>query len=189
MKNVLILHGGGNNSKGNWFPWCKEQLEKKGYSVWVPDLPNSEYPNKKVWTKTIFSNKNWTFNSESIIVGHSAGATLILRLLENLPEGVKIKKAILVAGPATMGSKQEFFHYKENMMSGGFNWEKIKSSCEKFYLFYSDNDPYDCGIGEGKGIQNHVGGEMLFRPGEAHFNLEKGPQYNQFPEVLEKIIE
>lgn len=97
MQNALILHGAGNNSQGNWFPWLKHELENKGYKTWVPDLPNSATPKLKDWLKTIFSNKEWRFDKNSIIVGHSSGATLILRILEKLPNNVQIKKAILVA--------------------------------------------------------------------------------------------
>lgn len=86
MNNILILHGAGNNSYGNWFPWLKKVLEGKGYRVWVPDLPNSDAPDQDNWTDFILSNKNWHFNKDSIIIGHSAGAALILRLLEKLPE-------------------------------------------------------------------------------------------------------
>lgn len=84
MKNVLILHGAGNNSKGNWFSWLRKTLEEKGSKVWSPDLPNSDHPDQDVWTDFIFSNKEWEFNDDSIIVGHSAGATVILRILEKL---------------------------------------------------------------------------------------------------------
>lgn len=113
MKDVLILHGAGNNSQGNWLPWLKVELEKKGYKVWSPDLPNSDTPVLKGWLDTIFSNKEWEFNEESIIVGHSSGATLTLRVLENLPEGAKINKAILVAGFIDKGELPQFYQYNE----------------------------------------------------------------------------
>jgi len=189
MKNALILHGAGNNHAGNWFPWLNNELKRYDYKVWVPDLPQSETPNKEKWLDTIFSNKDWVFNDESVIIGHSAGATLILRILENLPKGIKIKKAILVAGPCTIGNKPEFFVYKKSLVGGSFNWSIIKKSCNKFYLIYSDRDPYDCGLDQGKIIQEHIGGELILKKGEAHFNLEKSPEYITFPVVLEKILE
>lgn len=189
MKNVLILHGDGNNHTGNWFPWLNQELEKRGYSVWIPDLPDSDTPDKEKWISTIFSNKNWQFNEESIIVGHSAGATCILRILEKLPEGICIRKALLVAGVAMLGTKPEYFPYKESMVKGEFLWDKIKKACKQFYYICSDNDPYECGVDQSTIFQTHIGGEIMLRQGEGHFNLEKGPQYKKFPELLEMILE
>jgi len=188
MKNALILHGAGNNHTGNWFPWLKHELSDNNYDVWVPDLPNSEKPNREAWLKTIYGNKKWIFTNKSIIVGHSAGATLILRILETLPIETIIHKAVLVAGPATIGTNPKIFPYKESLVKGSFNWDKIKKSCQKFYFFCSDNDQYQCDVSQSKIFQKHLGGELLFRKGEAHFNLEKGPQYKEFPELLEKIL-
>lgn len=187
MKNALILHGAGNDHAGNWFPWLKDELEKKGYKVWTPDLPDADVPDKEKWLNTVFSNKEWVFDNESLIVGHSAGATLILRILEKLSEGVKINKAILVAGPVNMGTMPQFFVYKKSLLGESFNWTKIKEFCDKFYLIYSDKDPYDCGIDQGRIIQEHTGGELLLKEGQGHFNLEKGPEYKQFPSLLQLI--
>jgi predicted alpha/beta hydrolase family esterase len=157
MKNALILHSAGNNSQGNWFSWLKEALEKKVYKVWSPDLPNSDEPKQEDWLKTIFSNKDWQLNEDSVIVGHSAGATLILRILEGLPEGKQINKAILVAGVVELGTKPEFFQYKRSLVEKPFNWEKIKKSAKEFYFVCSDNDPYECGADQGKIMQKHFG--------------------------------
>lgn len=187
MKNVLILHGAGNNSSGNWFPWLKEQLEKKGMKVWCPNLPNADKPILTEWLSTIFDNKEWLFNSESTMVGHSSGATLILRILEKLSEGIKIDKAVLVAGPLDKGTIKEYQNLKEDLTKDIFNFEKIRKSCKEFYLVYSDDDPYDCGERHGKLLQQYLGGQLIVRKGEGHFNLEQGPQYKQFPLVMELV--
>lgn len=187
MKNALILHGAGNNSQGNWFPWLREELEEKGYKVFCPNLPNSDTPILKDWLDTIFSNKDWEFNEESIIIGHSSGATLILRILENIPEDVKINKAILVAGFLDKGSLPQFYQYKVDLLKTPFNWNKIKKSCQSFYFIASDNDPYDCGSRHSKVMKENLGGEEIIIPDEGHFNLEVGEQYKQFPKLLELI--
>src|SRR3989338_10261381 len=134
MKNALILHGAGNDSQGNWFPWLKLKLEKKGYRVWSPDLPNSDEPEQESWLHTIFSNKSWMLDEDSVLIGHSAGATLILRVLEKLPVPVKIKTAILVSGVVELGTKPEFFKYKKNLVRDPFDWKKIRESCDNFYF-------------------------------------------------------
>ena len=187
MKNAIILHGAGNNSQGDWFPWLKKQLEVKGYKVWSPDLPDSDVPIQKDWLDTVFSNHDWEFNSDSIIIGHSAGATLILRILEKLPEGVKVNKAILVAAPTDKGKIPEYFPYKEDLTRESFNWNKIKNSSKNFYFIASDNDPYDCGGRHAKVMHEKLGGELIIKPGEGHFNLEKSPSYKEFPLLLTVI--
>lgn len=178
MENVLILHGAGNDSKGNWFPWLRKELEKKGYKVWSPNLPNSDEPKLEDWLNTIFSNKEWEFNKESVIVGHSAGATLILRILEKLSDGKKIGKAILVAGVVELGTKPEFFQYKRSLVEKPFDWKKIKRSSQEFYFINSDNDPYECGVSQGKIMQKNLGGKLI---------LKKGEGYKKFPMLLKLL--
>lgn len=187
MKNVLILHGAENNSQGNWFPWLKQELEKKGYKAWAPDLPNSSVPVLKDWMDTIFSNNEWKFDEDSVIIGHSMGGTLTLRILEKLPDDVRIAKAVLVATPVELGTKPETFPYKRDLVTSPFNWDKIKKSAKEFYFIHSDNDQYECGIDQGEILKKNLGGELIIKPGEAHFNLEKGPEYKKFPLLLELI--
>lgn len=186
MKNALILHGAGNNSSGNWFPWLKKELEEKGYKVWMPVLPNSETPVLKDWLKTIFKS-NWVFDKDSIIVGHSAGATLILRILKKLPKGIKINKAILVAGFIFLGKYPEYFKYKESILEAPFDFTKIKASSKDFYFIHSDNDPYDCGIENGKILQDNLGGELILIEGQGHFSLGSSEKYTSFPKLLDLI--
>lgn len=185
MKNALILHGAGNNSQGNWFPWLKKELEKKGYKVFSPDLPNANNPRTKEWLKAI---RGWNLDEQSVIIGHSSGGTIILRILEQLSPSIKINKAILIAAPLDKGSIPEYWPLKEHIAQGSFDWHKIKNSAKEFILIYSDNDPYDCGKRHGEEIQRQIDGRLIIKKGQGHFNLEvTGKDYHQFPELIDFV--
>lgn len=186
MKNALILHSAGNTAKGNWFPWLKKEMEQMGYQVWLPDLPHADEPILAEWKEYIFANKEFIFSKETVIIGHSAGATFILGLLEALPRGIQIQKAILVAGFMEEGEKKELHPYKKGLLKG-FDWKKIQKSCRRFYFIASDNDPYLCGVDQAQILQDRLGGEVVLMVGEGHFNLDKGNKYKQFPELLKYI--
>jgi predicted alpha/beta hydrolase family esterase len=186
MKNALILHSAGNNSKGNWFPWLQKELEQKGYDVWLPDLPNPDFPNAEVWKEFIFSRKDWQFSKESLIIGHSSGATFILSLLEALPRTIQIEKAIFVAPFIELGPREDVHPYKKGLLKG-FDWKKMQHSAKRFYFIASDNDPYFCGEDQSRILQDRLGGEVVLVPGEGHFNLDNGEKYKQFPLLLQYI--
>jgi uncharacterized protein len=185
MKNALILHGTLGSPEGNWFSWLKKELENKGYKVWLPKLPDSELPNLKKYNKFIFSNKDWEFNSESIIVGHSSGAVAILGILNELPENVVVRECILVScfEKDSPGGKwepsRELFDYN-------FDFEKIKRHANKFVLINSDNDMY-CPVDGAKAIANKLGAKLIVKEGQGHFNLDVSPQYKEFPFLLTLI--
>jgi len=44
MKKVLIAHGKEGYPEEGWFPWLKLQLEEKGFTIFVPQLPDAEKP-------------------------------------------------------------------------------------------------------------------------------------------------
>jgi hypothetical protein len=184
MKNALLLHGTANDHTRNWLPWLKLELEHRGYKVWVPDLPIADKPNIERYNKFIFP--KWTFDKDSIIVGHSSGAVAILGILEQLPKKVKINKAILVAG--FIEDLQPDF-LKELFMKP-FDYKKIKSKASKIVLFHSDNDPY-VPLWHGKKLRDFLCGELIVMNGQAHFSTTTYPgnKYLQFPELLEKILE
>lgn len=182
MKNAIILHGTGGSPEVFWHPWLKEVLEKKGYDVWIPQLPDTDNPQLKTWLPYIL--ENGKFNEETVIVGHSAGAAIILALLEDLDE--KIRKAILVGGYCMSTGKDGV----NGVLRKVYDWEKIsKSTKEKLIFINSDNDPWGCDDFQGRRMMDMAGGIQIIIKGEGHMGSNSFNQpYKEFP-LLEKLVE
>lgn len=181
MKNAIILHGTGNTPEGNWFRWLEKELQDKGYEVWLPQLPDAEIPDAKKYNHLLLNN-GFDFNSETVMVGHSSGAVEILNLLQELPEGVKIKASFLVGafkGPLDKSSRSKLFPKP-------YDFEKIKEHCARFVFIHSDNDPY-VPLSDAEFLTEKLGGKLVVEKGQGHFNLETGLQYKQFPLLLNLI--
>ena len=182
MKQALILHGTDATPASNWFTWLKEQLEQDGYKVWLPQLPNSDKPNIKAYNQFLLANQDFEFNDETIIIGHSSGAVEALSLLQHLPEGKKIKATFLVSAfRDDLG-----WDALTDLFTEPFDFEIIRTKADKFVFLHSDNDPY-CPIEHAQYLAEKVGGELIVKPGQGHFNTEISEQYKAFPELLESI--
>lgn len=183
MKNALILHGTLGNSKENWFPWLKKQLEKKGYLVWLPDLPDANVPNLRKYFQFVFSNPEWRYDSESIIIGHSSGSVAALGILNELPSDTVIDTCVLVAvfEKNSPGGKwepnKELFDYK-------FDLNKIKTKARRFVFIISDNDPY-CPVDYVKKLSGTLKGELIITHGDGHFSVSSGGEkFKQLPIIV-----
>lgn len=184
MKNALILHGTSSNSKGNWFPWAEQELIKRGWKVWVPDLPQADRPNTKRYNNFIFKNSKWEYTEESVLIGHSSGAVAILGLLQFLPDDVVVDTCIFV------GSFKDKLGWDalDGLFEEPFDFEKIKKHAQRFVFIHSNNDPY-CPLEHARYLTEKLNGELIIKKGQGHFNLEISLKYKQFPLILEILGE
>ena len=182
MKNALILHGtdmrkAGNQNQSNWFPWLKKELEKRGYKVFLPELPQAWQPNiQRYWN---FLQDKASFNTETVLIGHSSGATAILGILEKLPQGIKIKAAILVAGfikDRSWNCQGLFPHL--------FDWKRISNAAKEIFVIHSNNDPY-VPLTDAQEIATNLHTKVILKPNQGHFNLSASPKFKKFPFLLE----
>lgn len=175
MNNAIILHGTGCYPESYWYPYIKTNLEKKGYQVWAPALPNPEKAILSDWLPFVL--KSGKINQNTVLIGHSAGATLILSILENIE--FKIKQAILVAGFLELDSK---------ILQESYNWEKIKNNVENIIFINSDNDPWGADDKQGRKMFDQLGGTLIIRHGEGHMGSSSYNQaYKEFPFLLKLI--
>lgn len=178
---AVILHGTNGSSNHNWFPWLKAELEKIGYEVWVPDLPESDNPSVIRYNKFLLES-GWDFTN-NLIIGHSSGSVEILGLLQELPDGISINTAILLG---TFENDLDRDDLKG--MNVPFDFEKIKTKAKQFIVIHSDNDPY-CPLEGAQAIAKKLGVEITLFPGFAHFGISQDPKFVKFPELLEIIKE
>ena len=170
---VIVFHGWGSNSKDNWFPWLKAELEKTGINVIVPDLPNTNNPKLSEWMN---SSEKLKITPDDILVGHSLGSVLILRLLERY----KVKSAYLVSSFHIYLGIPEIKDFTEKP----FDFEKIKDN--KITMLSSDNDPFiDFKIA--KELSELLECRIIKFHNMEH--LSRGTDNFKFPELLAMINE
>lgn len=179
--NAIIIHGSFGSPEENWFPWLKAELEKVGVKVFAPAFPTPEGQNLDVWMK-VFGEYKQYLDADSILVGHSLGPAFILNVLERL--NTPVKAAFFVAGFVGSLGNPKFDEMNRSFVDKRFDWEKIKENCGKFFVFYSDNDPY-VPKEKAEELARNLATEPILVEGAGHFNENAG--YVKFPLLLEKI--
>lgn len=178
MKNALILHGIFGTPKENWFPWLKAELEKKEYEVRVPKLPKANDPDRIDWMKAVGKALDGWDLEETVIIGHSLGATAALDFIES--QDKTLGKFVSVAGFAWaygFEANQKYLETKE------IDLENVRKKIKKAVIIHSDNDPYVTKEALG-GLAKGLKVSPIIMKGQMHFSTGKLPKYTKFPELL-----
>ncbi|MBD3252891.1 serine hydrolase family protein [Candidatus Pacearchaeota archaeon] len=180
---IFIIHGSYGNPDENWFPWLKKELESRGNSVFVPEFPTPKNQNLDNWMNkfNVYLNE---IDENTVFIGHSLGPAFILSVLEKLTLSKPVKACFFVSGFLGLLGNQEFDEINKTFTTKDFDWKKIKSSCQKFHVFQSDNDPY-VPIERAKELAEGLDAEITVVSGAGHFNEAAG--YTKFDLLLEKI--
>jgi hypothetical protein len=185
VKKAYIVHGWGGNSKSEWFPWLKKELELKGFETVVFDMPETENPKIETWVKYLEDNIQ-NLNEETILIGHSIGCQTILRYLEKLPENIKVRKIILVAPWYTLFNlEEEDLPIAKPWLETPIDEKKVSGHIiEKIICIFSDNDPYVSAENQ-KIFSEKYNAEIIIEHSKGHFSEDDG--IIELPVVLENI--
>lgn len=185
MEKVYLIHGWGGGPKSeSWFPWLRRELEKKGFSVEIPEMPNPDYPKIGLWIKkleqVVKPDKN------TCLIGHSIGCQTILRYLEKLPKNAKIGGAVFVAGwfdlLESAYEKEEEKEIAKLWIKTPINFEKIKQHTSNFLAIFSDDDPC-VPLSDSKLFKEKLNAKIVVKHNEEHFNETK-----EIKEIIDYVI-
>lgn len=179
---IVILHGTKGSPKGNWFQWLKSNLETKGHNVYVPRFPTPENQSVQSWCK-VLDKKAPRFDEDTIIIGHSCGATYLLNILEVL--SCPIHRSIFVSGFLDRLGNKEFDDLNADFINHDFNWNKIIKNAGKITILHGDNDPY-VPLSQAEKLSEKLKSKLTIIENGGHLNTESG--YTEFPELLEFIF-
>jgi len=156
---------GGNPNKG-FKPWLKKELEKRGFIVESPPMPNTNDPKLSGWVGHL-SRMVGKPDKDCYFIGHSLGCITILKYLESLKENEMVGGAVLVAGfSVDLGDKYKVIaRFTEKPV----NWNMVMSHCKKFVAIHSDNDPAVPMI-HGKMMEEKLGAKLIIEHNMEHFS-------------------
>ncbi|MBN1502756.1 serine hydrolase family protein [Candidatus Woesearchaeota archaeon] len=178
---VFIIHGAYGSPQENWIPWLKFELKKIKSEVIIPAFPTPEGQSLKNWM-SVFERYLEELDEDTILIGHSIGATFVLRVLEKIKK--QIKASFLVAGVLSYLNIEEFDNINRTFIEKEFNTKKIRQNCKKFYIINSDNDPY-IPLDKAERLAQELNTKVIIVKNAGHFNIKAG--YAKFEFLLEKI--
>jgi len=192
MKKIFIIQGFGGIPNGGWISWIMQQFSKEKIYVCALPMPNPKNPVLSDWLEEISRAVNNTQDEDEIyIVGHSLGATTVLRYLESNPENKKISGVVLVSGvisPLDTENKESNFRKLDSFLIPDIDLSKVKGKVGKIIVVHSKDDPI-VPFWQGEEISKKLGCEFVATEKGGHFYILAEPVLYEFPELLKIIKE
>lgn len=186
MKRVFIIHGWDGTPKDAWFPWLKNELEKSGFAVQVPQMPEAAAPRIKNWVPKL-SELVGMADEGTYFVGHSMGCQTIVRYLETLPDGARVGGAVFVAGffkHLTGIIKPEEKEIESEWLKTPLDFAKVRLRLTKSVAIFSDNDEW-VPLDNQDDFRDKLGSEIVVMHNMQHFGSTSGVK--ELPIVVQKI--
>lgn len=188
-KRIIIVHGWGGTPEEAWFPWLKKNLEQQGYTVVIPQLPDTHHPRIQNWVPAL-SEAVGTADEQTYFVGHSMGCQTIARYIEALPAGTKVGGAVFVAGffksLTGMEDDADVQATDKHWLDAPVDLELVKTHLPKSIAIFSDDDPY-VPMENIDDFRVKLGSEIIVEHNKGHFSGDLDKAF-EVPVILEKVL-
>lgn len=196
---VVVLHGkkrDNSNYHVGRQGWLAQQLKNQWIAVTLPEVMDSWKTNGQGWEQALDAIR-WSITEDTILIGHSAGATTIIRRLWNHSE-VRVRQVILVApGKSTYDPNRTVStqtgelinHEEEKRFSDLSDFEidpTIANRVTDGIIMYTSNDDEQL-LDAAQQFADSLSLTWRKLDNRWHFNASYWPQNEQFPELLEEL--
>jgi predicted alpha/beta hydrolase family esterase len=186
QKRAFIIHRWDANPNMDWYPWLKKELEKKGFKVEIPEMPNTSEPIIDSWVshlKKIIGR----LDEETYFIAHSIGCQAVMRFLEKENYEGKIGKIIFVAGWFKLDNLEgeEVKAIANPWINTPIEFNKVKSKLSDLTVFLSSNEPYGCIEENAKTFKEKLGAKVIIKKDKGHFTEDDG--LKKLPEALKEL--
>jgi len=183
MKRVFIVHRWSGSPAMDWYSWLKAELEKRGFEVHVPEMPDPNHPKIETWVPFLAKQVGKP-DENTFLVGHSVGCQTILRFLEGAKG--KVGGCLFVGGwfPVKNLTADEKSVAKQ-WLETPINFETVKKAAKAFVAIFSDNDRY-VPLKNADLFRKNIGAQVIIEKGLGHFMDEDGVK--ELPVALKELL-
>jgi hypothetical protein len=186
-KRVFIVHGWSGTPSQGWLKWLAVELEKLGFAVYAPVMPNPDKPMITPWVDCLRELVG-PADEDTYFVGHSIGCQTILRYLGGLPSGEKVRGATLVAGWTKLNvasyENKEDEEIARDWIETPIEWERIRAHTGNFTAILSDNDPF-VPLSMQKVFSENLGAKIIVKENAGHFSET---ETKELPDALQSVV-
>lgn len=185
QKRVFIVHGWEGSPEDCWIPWLKDELEQKGFAVYVPAMPHPETPTITDWVECL-SRAVGEPDGETYFVGYSIGCQAILHYLERLNSPVG--GVVCVAGYFRLSPlvAEEEKSITKPWLESAMDYNAIRKNASKIIAIFSDDDP-DVDLGNKELFEERLSARTLVEHHKGHFSDDAGVK--ELPSALAAVLE
>ena len=180
---VVLMHGKDTDPSKKWYPWLAQEMKARGIDFAAPVLPSPGNPHVAAWLAVLEMTRP---DEDTVLIGHSRGGVTILRWLERLPAGKRVRKVILVA--VNSGRLQDKAIPEESnhgfYTEAGYDCVAIKQHCADFVVLHSRDDQW-VPFSAGEYNAQALGAEFVALDGRGHF----GKDVDAIQELLAEIVD
>lgn len=166
----------------NWYSWLDLELSKrpKVSEIIVQDFPDPYGCKQSIWLPHVTDTLK--VDSSTVVIGHSSGACLAMRLLEHQAKLQKpLAGVILVAAAYTdLGDENE---RASEYFNDPWEWEIMSQGAKSIHQFHSPSD-HLIPVAEARYISEQLSGNSNYEYQEVP---EKGHFFEPFQELMQVI--